>query len=339
MVSGGLKWMCLIIGTMIGAGYASGRELWEFFGHESGLAILLFTVMFSASCLIILHISYQSGSSDYVGVLHKLMGRKVTVLYDGLIIMYLFTTSGVMVAGGGATMQTFQIPYWVGVLIISSFLVLLFVWDVNGLTSVNSLIIPILITSLLFTLVVFQWESGNALFFEEPGQRNWPAAFTFTALNILPLVAVLSAVGNKIKHEGEIWIASIGSGLILGGLSFLYNQSLIVVASDIMLYEIPLFAILNAYPYGMLLFMAFLLWMAIFTTAASGIFGLVSRVKSWLPWPAWVLSIMFLLLMIPMTSIGFSNLVAFLYPLYGLLNLYLLGAVLLYPFLQGKNTL
>ena len=28
----GLKWMFLIIGTMIGAGYASGRELWEFFG-------------------------------------------------------------------------------------------------------------------------------------------------------------------------------------------------------------------------------------------------------------------------------------------------------------------
>lgn len=42
----GLKWMFLIIGTMIGAGYASGRELWEFFGNESTFAILLFAVLF-----------------------------------------------------------------------------------------------------------------------------------------------------------------------------------------------------------------------------------------------------------------------------------------------------
>lgn len=31
MVNSGLKWMFLIIGTTIGAGYASGREIWEFF--------------------------------------------------------------------------------------------------------------------------------------------------------------------------------------------------------------------------------------------------------------------------------------------------------------------
>ena len=32
-------------------------------------------------------------------------------------------------------------------------------------------------------------------------QHNWPAAFTFTALNILPLVAVLSTIGKEIKSK------------------------------------------------------------------------------------------------------------------------------------------
>ncbi len=31
MWGNGLKWMFLIVGTIMGAGYASGRELWEFF--------------------------------------------------------------------------------------------------------------------------------------------------------------------------------------------------------------------------------------------------------------------------------------------------------------------
>ena len=58
MIFAGLKWMFLIIGTTIGAGYASGAELWQFFGHESSLAIVLFSVFFSICCMVIMEISY-----------------------------------------------------------------------------------------------------------------------------------------------------------------------------------------------------------------------------------------------------------------------------------------
>lgn len=57
MWGNGLKWMFLIVGTIMGAGYASGRELWEFFGAESGLAIVLFSFLFSISCAVILTIA------------------------------------------------------------------------------------------------------------------------------------------------------------------------------------------------------------------------------------------------------------------------------------------
>lgn len=42
----GLQWTALILGATIGAGYVSGRELWQFFGHESGLAIVIFSFLF-----------------------------------------------------------------------------------------------------------------------------------------------------------------------------------------------------------------------------------------------------------------------------------------------------
>ena len=57
MWKSGLKWMFLIMGTTIGAGYASGRELWQFFGDQSGLAILIFTFMFSLCVYVIMKIS------------------------------------------------------------------------------------------------------------------------------------------------------------------------------------------------------------------------------------------------------------------------------------------
>ncbi len=331
MWASGLKWMFLIIGTMIGAGYASGRELWEFFGSESGLAIMLFTILFITCVTVILNISYKNKSTHYIPVLEALMGKKLTSLYDMMIILYLFSTTVIMLAGGGATLEVIHIPSWLGIIIIGALLVLLFFWDIKGMTSMNSFIIPLLIIFLVGVLIAFQYIQGFPIKISMAEQANWPAALTFTALNILPLIAVLAAIGSEIKCRGEILIASIGSGLILGGISFLYNESLLQVAGDIMLYEIPLFAILKYYPYFMVLVMSALLWFAIYTTAAAGIFGLVSRFRTFINLPVWTLASLLILCMIPLTKIGFSTLISILYPLYGVLNLYVLASILLYP--------
>ncbi|WP_017756744.1 YkvI family membrane protein [Calidifontibacillus oryziterrae] len=331
MWTGGLKWMFLILGTMIGAGYASGRELWQFFGDDSGLAIILFMVLFSICCYIIMKISYEKQTIHYLPILEALLGKRLARFYDLIIIFYLLTVTIVMLAGGGATLEMFSIPYWAGIIIMIVLLVVLFIWDVQGMVSMNSLLIPLLMIGLVSVLISFSLQNGQTWIIDWSKQQNWPAAFTFTALNILPLVAVLAAVGQKIKHKGEIWIASFGSGLLLGALSFLYNESLLQIASEIVLYEIPLFAILQQYHYSMLIFMSIMLWGAIYTTAASGILGLTSRFRKRISLPLWIMTLLLLLVMAPLTTVGFSTLVAILYPLYGLLNLYVLAAILLYP--------
>jgi uncharacterized membrane protein YkvI len=338
MIKAGLKWMFLIIGTMIGAGYASGRELWEFFGNESGFAIVLFSILFSICCSVIMRISYSQETIHYLPVLQLLMGKKLTKLYDYMIILYLFSVTVIMLAGGGATLEVFNLPYWLGIIIISGLLIVLFFWDTKGITSMNSIVVPVLITFLLSILLSFQIKEGFSINLNLNSQGNWPSAFTFTALNILPLVAVLAGIGSEIKSKGEIWIASIGSGLVLGGISFLYNESLLKVAHDIMFYEIPLFAILKQYPYFMVLVMSVLLWVAIYTTAASGLFGLTTRFRRYLSVPLWALAFFLILAMIPLTKIGFSTLIAVLYPLYGVLNLYILASILLYPIAKNYNS-
>lgn len=331
MIRSGLKWMFLIIGTMIGAGYASGRELWEFFGSESTLAIILFSVLFSICCIVIMGICYEQKTIHYLPVLQLLMGKKLSRLYDYMIILYLYSVTVVMLAGGGATLEVIRIPYWGGITFLSCLLVILFFWDTKGITSMNSAVVPILIVFLIGILFSFQYLQGFTISLNMNKQQNWPAAFTFTALNILPLVAVLAGIGGEIKTKGEIWIASIGSAVILGGISLLYNESLLKVAHDIMFYEIPLFAILKHYPYFMVLVMSGLLWVAIYTTAAAGVFGLTSRFRKYFSIPLWALATFLIISMIPLTKIGFSTLIAFLYPLYGVLNLYILASILLYP--------
>ncbi len=319
---------------MIGAGYASGRELWQFFGEESVLAIILFTIIFSVCCYTVMTISYKHQTEHFLPVLQVLIGKKWSYIYDVLIILYLFTTTVVMLAGGGATLETFHIPYWIGIILFSLFVILVFLKGLDGMITMNAVIIPILIVGLISVLLVFMFDNDRPWALEWTSQANWPAAFTFTALNILPLVAVLSAVGKQIKHQAEIGIASIGSGVILGVISFIYNESLMQVADSLPLYEIPLFAILKHFPYAMLVFMTILLLIAIYTTAVSGVLGLTTRFKAYTKKPLWLLAAFLLLLMIPFTTFGFSTLISILYPIYGLLNLYLLTAILLYPILN-----
>ncbi|MDF0728498.1 hypothetical protein PY093_17825 [Cytobacillus sp. S13-E01] len=327
----GLKWMFLIMGTTIGAGYASGRELWQFFGDQSGLAILLFTIIFSICCYVIMKISYEEKSEHFSPVLKRLIGKKLSYFYEIMIVIYLFSTTVVMLAGGGATLEMFHIPYWGGILIFAFLLVLLFVWDIKGMISINAFILPILIIGLIGILLSFILKNGQPFSFNLEAQKNWPAAFTFSALNVLPLVAVLSAIGKEMKSKAEGLISSVGSGIVLGTISFIYNESLMQIASQIVLYEIPLFAILENYPYSMIIFMSFLLWAAIYTTAASGVFGITSRFREGINLPLWAIAAITVLAMIPFTTFGFATLVSVLYPLYGIANLYLLGAILLFP--------
>lgn len=317
---------------MIGAGYASGRELWQFFGYESGLAILLFAILFTICCYVIMDISYQKKSTHYLPVLRTIVGDKLTLGYDVMIILYLFSTTVIMLAGSGATWQAFHLPYWLGITAIVIPLILVFIWGVQGLLSMNAVILPLLIGGLLYVLILFSVQQELSWLSSLAEQRNWAAAFPFTALNILPLIAVLGAIGDKVVKKGEVWIASVGSGLVLGAISYIYNNSLIQIADDILLYEIPLFAILKHYPIEMFLFISILLWVAIFTTAASGVLGLVTRIQSRFQGPLWLLAFVIIMVMVPLTSIGFSTLITYLYPIYGLLNLYVLSSLLLYPF-------
>jgi len=331
MWGAGLKWMFLIIGTTIGAGYASGRELWQFFGHESGLAIVMYTVFFTVSIAVIMHVSHKHQSTHYLPVLREIVGKRLTRFYDVMIFIYLYTTTAVMISGSGATGQAFNFPYWWGICIMVIVLIAVFWKGINQLLLVNQLILPLLIIGLLYILVKFTIDQDLHLFSHWHEQRNWAAAFPFTALNILPLIAVLGAIGNKVKSKQEIIIASVGSGLILGVVSYIYNSSLIQISDEILLYEIPLFAILSNYSFEILIYMSILLWFAIFTTAASGVLGIVTRFGDSFKQPMGILVIITILTMLPITAFGFSTLIQYIYPFYGILNLYVLTRLLLFP--------
>lgn len=335
----GMKVSFVIIGTTIGAGYASGREIWEFFasyGRGSHFSIVLSMLLFALSCYVIMTISHRLQSPHYGQVLEELLGKSLAKCYDVLIFFYLFSTTVVMFAGSGAILSYWNMSYWLGVWITALFVFIIFFRDVEMMTSLNSILTPFMIGVLILTCLVFLGHAFGQDELMASGLTSYPSAIAFTSLNILPLVAILSVFGSKMK-AAEIKIASINSAVLLTAISLLYNHSLMLVGDDILLYEVPLFSILRDFPPQLIAGVGLVLWLAIYTTAVSNVFGIVSRFKHVVSFPQWVVAGFFVLLVLPLTQFGFGNLIQFLYPLYGVLNLFLLMTILLYPLADRKK--
>lgn len=338
-VWGGMKIGFLIIGTTIGAGYASGREIWEFFssyGEKSSIYVLLSMVLFSVACYIIMNISCHIKSPNYTHVLEELAGRNVARVYDLLIMLYLISITVIMFAGSGAALEYWGLAYWIGVILMGVFVFLIFIRDVEGIISINSILIPILIMTLISVCLYFLWHHNGQEAIMIENNNIFPSSIAFAALNILPLIAVLSALGKKMKKE-EIKVAGIVSGIGLCLLSYLYNESLIRQGDQVMMYEIPLYSLLTQMPSQIKMGITFVLWLAILTTAISGILGIVSRVKAFVKYDQWKLVLIIIIILIPLTQFGFANLIRFLYPLYGVLNLFILCMIILYPISKLKR--
>lgn len=323
-----------IIGTTIGAGFASGREVWEFFGsygQDSQYSLLLANILFLVTVTVILYISQSQDTKNYFAILETLMGKRLASLFDILTMLYLLSMSVVMFAGSGATFAQWNYSYMMGVLFIAVMVFIVLLFDVEGLVSIQSFIIPILVGVLLFVCIRFIIGYQGVEQATMMEANSWPSGITYAALNIVPLIAVLSTLGRELKTKKELWMAGLVSTVGLASISMLMNHALMKMSDEIATYEIPLFSLLQGYPTGMIIVVSIILWFAIYTTALSGVHGIISRVASVFPIPSWIMTLGLILLMIPLSQFGFSTLVSVLYPVYGVLNLFVLGLLILYP--------
>lgn len=332
----GIKLGILIIGTTIGAGFASGREIWEFFssyGPKSIIGILIFMIINTISSIFIVWISYKHKTSNYYEMLVILMGEKLARIFDGVIFFYLVSVSIVMFAGSGATLEHWNFPFILGIIILAPATWVVIIHGVDGLIRINSIFIPILIFVLIY--VTYQYYFSRPFLVEDyirDHLKVWPSAITYTALDAISLLGVLSTVGTKIKSRIEIIIGGTLGGLCLGIIAIMLNISLLKV-EYVQQYEIPLFSLIPEDRIVLLIIVSITIWLAIYTTALGNIYGLVSRIqKRWGNISTSKLTILLILIIAPLSLFGFSTLVNILYPLYGVVSLYLMATILLYPF-------
>ncbi|MED1949248.1 hypothetical protein [Brevibacillus centrosporus] len=329
------------IGTVVGAGFASGREIVEFFvqyGTQGLVGILLATALFIWAGIRVMLISYRIQANSYQDVSTYLFGHPFGTVFNSLLVTVLFGTTSVMLAATGAIFwESFQLPSQVGIWI--SMLMIFFVTrkGLFAIHRVNSIFVPTLIA---FTFLVFLYTKPWAdpiMIAESTRPFAWLSSpFYYVALNVTLTQAVLVPIGRQSSSEKPLVAGGIIGGLGIGLLLILAFASLSSRMPGIQHAEMPMIALLQGVGRGIPLLFSLLVYAEIFSTLVANVFGLAEQLRlvTRLRGPTILLGILAISYFI--SFVGFSSLLRFLYPLFGQLVVFFL-VMLFYRQWRGKT--
>lgn len=319
------------VGAIVGAGFASGQELLQFF-VSFGPAGLWGTVVAGIGFMILGVLIFQLAAdhriTSYHELLRLLLGNRVGRWADICLSLFLFAGLVIMLAGCGAVFKEyFSLPAWMGVLISTLVLLCALLAHREGVLAFNSVLVPVMITGML-VVAVLTWEGQYTLSYSENIHRNtaWLlSGLLYVSYNMISgLVILVSFTGS---HYREGTGAALLGGFILGALAWLLCGVLLQNYQLVYQLEVPLLFLARRENFLLGMGYAVVLWLAMVTTAMVNGVALALRLAGKIiSYPVMVM--MLLITAGSLSHIGFSLLIKTLYPFFGYLNLVVLAAVL-----------
>lgn len=317
----------LYVGSIVGAGFATGQEILVFFGRFGGNA--LWGVLLAAACFMLfgarMFAVLGAGDARPSSIFQRLAGRRAGLVLDVIVALFIFTGLAVVMAAGGALgAEQFGWNYGSGVATVMGVSALAIALGVRGALLVNAVLVLVLISGFtgFFIEQVLQdgvvWsgvpEYGE---FGRIAPTGWVfAAVLYVGYNFLIVLPALSPFSGQLAGvRGAAWYGALG-GLVLGFLLFIITLSLQTHFPEALYLNVPMAYIAALHgPFWQFVY-ALSLASALITTALASALALGARMgRSPISCRVW--SIVALGLAHPLTSLGFAGLVRTAYPLAG----------------------
>lgn len=319
-----------LMGTIIGAGFASGQELVQFFltlGPWAPAAVVLMTCLLMTGSFIVRHLALKWRTASYRDFMFMLLGNWYRPA-DAAITAFLFGGLAIMLAGAGAVArQHFGCSPLAGILACGGLAFLGSLGRGRGILLLNSLLVPVML-GIMVLIIGLDWAPVTGpLTTITAGPLvggNWILnAALYVTYNMVGVMVLLASLPGS---RGGTAGAALG-GFLLGLLVLLLVQALGRLPQESLMTELPMLALVKSRHPELEGAYALSLWLAMVTTAASNLFGLGERLGGLyrLPLPA---AIPVLIIALPVAGCGFSRLVGLIYPFFGYLGLVLLIFVL-----------
>jgi len=335
------------IGTIVGAGFASGQEILQFFGFfglSGMLAIGLATCFFIFFGMIILELGRRLRASSHLEIIRHAAGRWLGSAVDGIVTFFLFGALAAMIAGAGAIFtEQFGLPRLWGAAGMAAAGVITVLFGIGGVISAISYVVPLLLVSILGislgTLLAGYPELSMAWAWAQPFKAPvsfWPlSALIYASYNLVLGVAVLAPLGALAGSKNILKKGAFYGGLGLGAGALAILLAILVHYPLAAGYEIPMVYIAGTFSPLVQIGYSIVLTAEVYTTAVGSLYGFAARLAQFGVFRFKWLVVGSRGAAFGAGLLGFSNLVRVLYPLVGIAGLLMLGG-LTYGYLKEK---
>lgn len=326
----------VIIGALIGAGFASGQEIYSFFysyGAVGLIGIFITCVLIGMTIYKSLRIIYINKIDNYNEFLRVFIkNEKITKIINAVINTLLIVTFYIMIAGFGAYFeQELGINKMFGSSVLAMMSGIIFFTSVKGVLKVSEYIVPILIIFVIviggINLITINIEQVHTIM-----NKGWIlSSITYCSYNMILLIPVLISLRKQITRQSDIKYIAILSGILIIIMSIMIYMLLMKIDIDINTLEMPIVYVIRTFFVKFKTIYAFIILSSIFTTAISvGIGFLQNMSESKKGYPQFVLFMCITSLIV--SDFGFSKLVNFVYPIFGYL-----GILQIFYIMKQKN--
>lgn len=327
-----LRIAAVFIGTVVGAGLASGQEIIQFFtryGFRGTFGIAICGALYIVTGSVTVDVSYRYGAASYRDLIYLSCGKYLGLLIDGLTTFFIFGSTCIIMAGSGSIFSEYLgLPFGVGVVVMASVTILTVLYSTNGLIFINSLIVPCMISiTVIICISVFlrnPEQTGTVIesIRDAPAMKShwFTSSIIYMAFNMLGATGVLAPMTVDIRNQ-----KSVADGVILGAvgltvLTFMINTSLLAYSPGIFKYSIPMLHLANGMGRIIPAALSVVIWLEMFSTAVSNVYSLSKKMHYNYKINYKLSVVLIALLAIPFSGIGFVNLINLLYPPDGVIS-------------------
>lgn len=318
------------VGTVVGAGFATGREIVEFFSRFGfigfvGILMAGYILIYLGSKLMIL--SARINAKSYEEFNEYLFGRTIGKVINIFTLFMLLGVSAVMLAGAGAVFQEqLGLTKMSGVLLTIVLSVIVMIVGTKALFAVNTFVVPLMI-GFSFILVILSIQLPNfienLLFipYVKDGWSSVVSPFSYAALNLSLAQAVLVPIASEIKDEKTIKRGGILGGIALTLILFAGHMTLVMLP-DYTSFEIPMAIIMKNLAPGLFWIFVLIIYGEIFTSVIGNIYGLEKQINQYIFVPKMVIVTGILVICYLLSLFDYGPLLSYLYPIFGYIGLF-----------------
>lgn len=339
-----IKIVFVIIGTVIGAGFASGQEIYTFFysyGIKGLLGLVICSVLLSIIMYKVLKILIENKNiENYKEFLDEIIQNKLSRKYlnvkfvlNNIINIFLLITFYIMVAGFGAYFaQELQINNLIGCVIIALLSFIVLMTSVKGVIKVNEILTPILIIFIttvgIMNFIKLDLESAISSITVAKNYGWFISSILYCSYNSILLIPVLITLSKIIKNKKQAQLTAIISGGIILIISVCIFFMLTRIDIDVAKLEMPVVYVISNFFKNLKKLYGLIILSSIFTTTISiGVSLLENISKDKISYTQ--IALIMCITSVPISKIGFSNLIVVIYPFFGLLGIYQIYKIIL----------